>query len=290
MAERVCLIVNPSKAEGLGLDEEARALGVEVIVPEDVGEAVAAAVRRDFARIVVGGGDGTVHAAVGRLLDGAASSEVELGIVPLGTANDFAAALGLPNDPIAALRFAVEATARTTDAGQSACGTFANAVSLGFGADATRGTPSELKGLLGPLAYVVQGIGSFMDARPERARITTPEGQFEAALLVGSVCNGRRVGGFDMAPEARVDDGLLDLVAVVDVSPEQPRTILELAQELSSGEEGAHVRRARAPWFEIEPLEAASQTVNLDGEGYRQRGPNRIEVRPGALRVVRPSS
>ncbi len=292
MVERACFIVNPGKVEGLGLADEARRLDIETIVPEDVGDAVAEAVRKGFARIVVGGGDGTVHAAVRRLLAEEAGREVALGIVPLGTANDFATAIGLPTEPSAALRFAVEGEALATDAGCGTSGCFANAVSLGFGADATRDTPGDLKAVLGPLAYVVRGIGSFMDARPRRARITTPDARFEATLLVGSICNSGRVGGFVMAPTARVDDGLLDLVAVVDVSPEVPGTILELAHELVAGDEGsgAHVRRARAAWIEIEPLEAEAQTVNLDGEGYRQEGSGRIEVLAAALRVVRPTS
>src|SRR6266581_8995063 len=107
--------------------------------------------------LIAAGGDGTLNEVVHGLMDLSEVARPVLGVVPLGTANDFATGCGIPHDPGKALALCIEGKEVAIDVGKANEHWFLNAASIGFGAEITATTPPELKNLLGPVAYTVMG-------------------------------------------------------------------------------------------------------------------------------------
>lgn len=166
--------------------------------------------------LVVAGGDGTLHVVVQRLWGRGALGHTTLGLVPLGTGNDFARAVGVPLDPLEAASAVGDASPRRLDLMvDDSGGVVVNVAHVGLGADAAQGA-TVLKGRLGPLAYplgaLLAGVrdpGWEIEVRVDDA----PLGR-GAVLMVG-IGNGRTIGGgTPLCPDASPEDGLLDVVVV----------------------------------------------------------------------------
>lgn len=170
-------------------------------------------------RIIAGGGDGTINAAVNAIIKNRGEgSDVTLGVCPLGTANDFARGLELPSDDLAeCLRIACTRDGRTMDVGVLNGRHFINVASLGFGAEITATTPLNLKKALGGGAYTLMGLIKALNLKPYPGRLLVPgEDPVEGRMLFAAVGNSHYAGGgFDIAPKAKMDDGLLDLTAIL---------------------------------------------------------------------------
>jgi lipid kinase YegS len=236
------------------------------------------AARRGVDTVVAVGGDGTVNEVVNGL-DG---SDVALGIIPFGTANDFARQVGIPDDADHAMDVVLQRPARSIDTAELNGRRFLNVSSGGVGAEATAETPSDAKEQLGPLAYAITGVRKFADLAPRRARIAGPGLELECEFLLFAVGNARATGGGTLiTPRARVTDGLLD-VCIVEAMPRADfaRMLLKLKKGEHLGEE--RVRYAQLPWVTIAAEEPVS--VNVDGESSDATS-LAYKVRPGDLRV-----
>ena len=189
----------------------------------DPGDLDAALDGLDGRTLVLMGGDGSVHAAVGRLrARGQLDPDRPVGIVPLGTGNDLARTLGVPLDPADAARALLDGTARVLDlVVDDAGGVVVNAVHLGVGAEAAE-RASGLKGRLGKAAYAVGGVLAGAGAAGWNLRVVVDGDPLDLdgeALMVG-VANGRTIGGgAELAPGAEPDDGLLDVVVATSTGP-----------------------------------------------------------------------
>lgn len=169
-----------------------------------------AAVRAKPDRVVVAGGDGTIGCAAlaGRLAD------VPLAVIPIGTANDFARALGIPLDPERAVAIAIEGnTLRTLDLGRFGERPFVNAASAGLSPVASR-RAEPLKPVLGPVAYSVAALGAGLFARPVRCRVRADGCALfsGAAWQVMVALTGAFGGGAEVEADPR--DGVLDVVVI----------------------------------------------------------------------------
>lgn len=213
--------------------------------------------------IIAAGGDGTVHEVV----NGAAGTgwRGPLGVVPLGTANDFAGSLGIPESLPEAFEVAERGATRAVDLPRVNDQYFVNVSTGGFGATATEDTPEEAKRFLGPLAYLITGVQTFSELRPFPARFTTPDGEiFHGDVMLYAVGNGPRTGGgTPLTPGAEFDDGELDVVIV----PGMTRLdFMGLVPRLRSG---AHVEDADVVHLRTDRLVVESEeqmSVNADGE------------------------
>ncbi len=234
-------------------------------------------------RIIAGGGDGTVNEVADALLK--LPRRMDLAIMPLGTANDFATACNIPRDSVAALALAIHGQSRPVDIGKANERHFVNVASGGFGAEVTVDTPVELKNFLGGGAYTLTGLVKAMNFAPYRGKFVTPEGELSGAAIVGAVCNGRQAGGGQvLAPNALIDDGLLDVLIVTDFSARDlPQVVDEI---LNPSPEGEFVMLFQTPWVEMS-AHGKIAPVNLDGEPYRSKV-IRFEVLPGAIDLVLP--
>ncbi|TJZ73789.1 lipid kinase YegS [Chitiniphilus eburneus] len=287
---RIRLIVNgkaalaPELREAVALARNA-GQALEVRVTWEGGDAaryVTEAITDGARSIIAGGGDGTLNEVAGALLDHAAGQRPVLGLLPLGTANDFARGVGIPTDLPAALRLALVGEPRAIDAGRVNDRVFLNMATGGFGTQVTAETPDEQKSALGAFAYLLTGLKRLNAIQADRLRVEGPGFQWEGEFLVLAVGNGIQAGGgHRLCPQALLDDGLLDLriLAGGELLP-------ALLERLLAGEEAERMIGARLPWLTLEtPSEIQ---LNLDGEplaGTRFR----IEALPAALRMRLPA-
>jgi YegS/Rv2252/BmrU family lipid kinase len=257
---RALLVFNPCSGarDAARRDQIVTLLGgaLELEVKELVeGEPAEVFVREAIARgvevIVAAGGDGTVSTCA----SGVIGSPAALGIVPCGTSNSIARALGLPTDVDAACAAIVSGGVRRIDVGRANGHAMVLLASIGFHADTIETTPSETKAALGKLAYVIQGIAKLADFTPFDATIETERGSTRVRAMAITVANlaPRETIFAQGADELIPDDGLLDLtLAAADTTLEALAAGIELAASALTGEEarGAHVgwvrcRRAR---------------------------------------------
>jgi diacylglycerol kinase (ATP) len=196
-------------AEEIGLDAEV--IGTES--KEEMVEVIRQAVREGVKKVAVSGGDGTVHLAVQEL----AKTETTLGIIPQGTANNFATALRLPLDLPSALRVLQDGEVRKVDLGKVENVYFTEAAGVGLFADALAlygvGTNKSL------LRGVYAMLRVFFSASPRRLKLTIDGDQVIERAVMCAVANSYRMGAaVPVAPGAKVTDGELDVVIVGDLT------------------------------------------------------------------------
>ncbi len=292
---RVTIILNPISggrrpADVPGQAEQAAALaasrGVEarVIVTEGAGHArelAAAAAGRGESLVIAWGGDGTVNEVASALV----FSAVSLGILPAGSGNGLARDLGLPTTAQAALLTALEGRCRTIDAGDVDGRFFFNVAGIGLDADvahrfAANGLSRGFRG------YVMAGMQALAAFEPVPCRVVVDDVARATRPLLVALANSRQYGsGALIAPAARLDDGLLD---VVTVEYRPLGATLRRLPSLFSGRiasvPGVHCRTGRDIVIAAEcPLR-----YHLDGEPMQGGSALHARVHPGALRVQVP--
>ena len=234
--------------------------------------------------VIAAGGDGTLNEVVHGLMDLSRATRPILGIVPLGTANDFATGCGIPRDPAKALALCMKGETVLIDVGKANDHWFINAASSGFGAEITATTSPELKRLLGPAAYTLMGAILAINFHHYRGKLILPSREITGTGPVAIVGNGRQTGGgMQVAPRACIDDGLLDVLVVHQIFP---TALLAAARELQQlPTDGEYISYWQTPWLEVHPEEAIP--VNLDGEPL-SFSTVRYEAVPKAVSLIVP--
>jgi lipid kinase YegS len=235
--------------------------------------------------LVAGGGDGTIHEVVNGLMTAEKAPELALGVLPLGTANDFARGCGIPLEPYAALKLASEGTAKAIDIPSANGVHFANVASGGFGAEVTVGTDPQLKKALGGGAYALTGAVTAAKMTPYEGSFVSSEGSAEGSFIALAVGNSRQAGGgFQVTQKAFVDDGLLDLTVVSFFEMRDLGVVVEELRSFDNPDNRfVHYRQLESIEIEV----PGKLPINLDGEPYRWDR-IRFELHPKALRVVLP--
>lgn len=271
------ILLNGEKADDRAITEAIDAMqtqGYDLLVqvteqPGDEKRLIDEALRAGVDGIVAVGGDGTLNDVLHGLYEAEALDRCAVGVVPKGTANDFATACGIPlNDPLKALKLAVEVPLTRIDIGCVNDRFFINAASGGYGAEITATTPPNMKKMLGGFAYLVNGLMHIPELEGKHTRVTAPGFAWEGKMVGFTVANGRLAGGgFRVAPHALLDDGLLDLTLFPEV--EEGGWAGVVGDLLASEEEGVHeyLVTCRASRFEMTVQEALH--VNLDGEPFQ---------------------
>jgi diacylglycerol kinase (ATP) len=236
---------------------------VDVRVTFERGDAVAlarAAATEGADVVAAVGGDGTLNEVVNGL-DG---TDTPLGVIPLGTANDFARQAGIPGDADHAMDVILLRKPVRIDTASLNGRRFLNVSTGGIGAEATAETPSQIKHALGHFAYAISGLRKLADFEPNHAVFRGGGYVLEVDFLMFAVGSAMSTGGGTMVtPHASTTDGLLDL-CVVERMPrrEFARTVLRLRRGEHVGEEGVHY--VRVSELTIESSKPIS--VNVDGE------------------------
>jgi YegS/Rv2252/BmrU family lipid kinase len=296
-ARKAAVVVNTGSRNGATCYQEAldtlTELGVPVATAHAVTESadIEPTLRRvrdeDHDLIIVGGGDGTLSCAAGLV---AGTGQV-LGVLPLGTANDFARTLQVPGELARACETLSEGKVVDIDVGRVNGRPFLNVASVGLSVGVTEALTARLKRRLGPLAYPVATLRAYRDHKPFRARLEFPDGDHETVelgdLLQVTVGNGRYYGGGNaVSPTAGIDDHSLDISAIVRGKPLEH---LRIARRLRDGSFVAHpnVRYLTAQHMRL--VTEPSLPVNMDGE-IAGTTPTRFTIERNAVHVVVPTN
>jgi lipid kinase YegS len=280
MTDNTVFVLHRKSANEEYVKDAVRALRKEghdfrVLVPFNKKEKpriVREAIESGATRIIAGGGDGTINAIANAIIgSGKNKPDVTLGICPLGTANDFARGCDLPfEDKTECLRIALTRDGREIDVGRLNGRNFVNVASLGFGAEITATTPINLKKALGGAAYTLMGMVKALDLSPYPGEVHVPgEEPSKGSMLFAAVGNNHFAGGgFDVAPMAKIDDGLLDLTAI---RVDRGFQLSNLANELENpmNPDNKHVAYRQLAEFTIKSEQKLH--CNLDGEPVHKK-------------------
>lgn len=247
---------------------------------EDLQKTAQQAAATGYDRLFVAGGDGTAHAAI----NGLYGSSMALGIIPTGNGNDLSLSLGIPRDPIAAVHFLLQAPVGEMDVVRAGNVVYAGVAGVGFDAAVNRRANSWPGWLQGHLRYWLAGFLTKPAYAPQRYELVIDSEEHRGEALWISFANTPRYGGgLRVAPQARFDDGLLDVCLVEPMSFTQ---LLDLYPAIYRGEHltSPLVRTFRAR----EVVVRAPGGAELYGDGERLgETPVRLRVEPRALRVLR---
>lgn len=293
---RARLIVNPSSGNERGsasmellnsrLRERFPSLEIALTTADgDAERAAAIAVGDGCDTLFIGGGDGTLNEVLNGVMSAGGLAATTFGVVPLGTGNDFAAALGIPTAIDEALDVLLGGTVLPVDVGEVNGRAFVNVSGGGFIAEVSQAVTPQLKTIAGRLAYLVGGAQVLFEYEPFRATVAIePAGDPTTLdLYAFAVCNSRLIGGGRLiAPDAIVDDGLLDVCLIGAMSAME---LVALARKVAGGDhvDDPRVRYERASSVRIELDREV--TINTDGEVLFARRCD-YSVRPRAAKFL----
>jgi lipid kinase YegS len=289
------MILNGKEAANLALREAVsqireRGYSVEVRVTWEAGDAArfaSEAIEDGLGTIIAAGGDGTINDVVNGLMKTDEHPDISLGIVPLGTANDFATGCGIPTDNLLdALRLAAEGDAQRLDVGKVNDRFFINVASGGFGAEVTTKTPKDMKKILGGMAYSLTGLVMAVSMTPYRGKLSVPgEATKYGELVYLAVGNGRQAGGgLQVAPQAYLNDGLLDVLGIRYVEPREFGVLMTELMHVGD-EHNRYVFSRRLSSFTLHTMDWMQ--FNLDGEPL-QGTTFEFDTLPQCLPVILP--
>ncbi|WP_041523010.1 lipid kinase YegS [Gilvimarinus agarilyticus] len=252
----------------------------------DVARLVREACADGVRRLVIAGGDGTVNEMVNAQMLLPPEQRLPFAIIPMGTANDFATAAKVPGDYAHALTLAQTGEPTDIDVIQANQGYFINVASGGFGAQVTASTPTALKNCLGGGAYTLSGLVQALRFTPHKGRIKYADNEWHDEIIVSAVCNGSQAGGGQvLAEHAKIDDGLLNTVAIRRFPAEAFTQVLKELQQPASDNE--YVKAFSCEWIEWQSQ--MPMPINLDGEPIKSNN-IRFSVCPAAIPVILPAN
>jgi YegS/Rv2252/BmrU family lipid kinase len=283
------MLVNPNARRGATALEPVvarlQAGGIDVRVErfETPGEVSRDIVRRrhEADLVIVCGGDGTIRSAASGVIE----TGLPMGILPMGTANDLARTLAIPDDLEAAVDIIVAGASRRIDLGEVNGEPFFNVASLGLSTDLARGLTPEAKRRWGKLGYALAAIKVMLAARPFRAIITSKSDRVRVRTLQIAVGNGVHYGGGTVIhADATIEDGHLDLYSL------ELKNVWKFGLMLGAFRRGEHgawdeVRTVKCTEFDIRTRKP--RPINTDGDIVTQT-PAHFVIRPSAVEVFAP--
>jgi len=289
--KKVKFIYNPYSGENLILSNLDKIIKIHqqagyTIIPyridkdSDVIEAFDDFKEINYSYVLIAGGDGTVDGVVNAMAKVGVS--VPIGIIPVGTANDFAKFLGMSLNIEKACKQILSSEVTAVDLGSINDKYFVNVASAGLFTDVSQKTDVNLKNTIGKLAYYVKGLEELPNFRNIDIKIKSKEMEFEGSMYFMLVFNGQTAGGFKLAYQSDPSDGLLDVIIFKAISI---RELLPLFVKVLRGE---HLDSDNVIYFKTDNLEIECHediVTDIDGE----KGPDfplNIKCKKGALKVL----
>ncbi|MFC4600332.1 diacylglycerol kinase [Cohnella hongkongensis] len=249
----------------------------------DATQAAKEAAERGFDMVISAGGDGTLNEVVNGL--SACETRPALGILPLGTTNDFARAHGIPRKWEKACDLITRRYTKPVDVGQANDRYFINIAGGGSLTELTYEVPSKLKTMVGQLAYYMKGLEKITRLHPTRMHIRAEGyGEFDEEFMLFLIANSNSVAGFDrLAPNASTNDGVFDVLALRKCSLAE---FIRLATIVLRGEEitdDPHVIHFQTNRVEVNSDDRVQ--LNVDGE-FGGTLPCTFNLLPAHLNII----
>ncbi|WP_072888652.1 diacylglycerol kinase [Ornithinibacillus halophilus] len=228
----------------------------------DAIEAAKTAVERRYDVVVAAGGDGTINEVINGLAE--QDYRPKLGIIPMGTTNDFARALSIPRDIDKAVDIILKDQSLLLDIGKVNDHYFMNIAGGGKLTELTYDVPSKLKTMIGQLAYYMKGIEMLPSLKPAHARIEYDGQVIDEDIMLFLVSNSNSVGGFEkLAPDASLTDGYFDLIIL------RKTNLAEFIRIASLALRGAHLEDDQVIYVKAKKITVIpdeKMQLNIDGE------------------------
>lgn len=288
--KKVKFIYNPFSGENVILEQLDKVIKIHQqhgysVVPyridkeSDVGEALDY-IDDEYYYILIAGGDGTVDSVVNAMKE--RNIDLPIGILPVGTANDFAKFIGIPQDVGKACIQILKSRPKKVDIGRINQKYFVNVASTGLFTDVSQKTDANLKNTIGKLAYYLKGIEQLPNFRKLKVKITSKDFEYDGHMYLMLVFNGQTAGNFKLARKADVTDGYLDVIVFKAVSI---KDLIPLFIKVLRGE---HLDSSKVIYYKtkdlmIETLEDIA--TDIDGE----KGPDfplHIKCVKGGIKVL----
>lgn len=220
--KKVKFIYNPYAGDNYIMDKLDEVIDVHQkhgyrVVPERLDEEHNMAVAMEdihegYSQILIAGGDGTVDILINYMME--RDIRLPIGILPMGTANDYAKYIGIPKDISKALEKMFRLPPMKMDVGKINEKYFINVASTGLLTDVSQKTHSELKNAIGKLAYYIKGLEQIPTFRKIPVKFTSEEKKYDGDMYALLVFNGRTAGNLDFAYKSKANDGLLDVILI----------------------------------------------------------------------------
>lgn len=220
--KKVKFIYNPYAGDNYIMDKLDEVIDVHQkhgyrVVPERLDEEHNMAVAMEdihegYSQILIAGGDGTVDILINYMME--RDIRLPIGILPMGTANDYAKYIGIPKDISKALEKMFRLPPMKMDVGKINDKYFINVASTGLLTDVSQKTHSELKNAIGKLAYYIKGLEQIPTFRKIPVKFTSEEKKYDGDMYALLVFNGRTAGNLDFAYKSKANDGLLDVILI----------------------------------------------------------------------------
>lgn len=230
--------------------------------------------------ILVAGGDGTVDSVVNAMKE--RNIDIPIGILPVGTANDFGKFINMPSDIQEACKQILDSKPVPVDVGKINDKYFVNVASTGLFTDVSQKTDVNLKNTIGKLAYYLKGLEELPNFRNLKIKLTSKERSYNGDMYLILIFNGKTAGNFNLATQAEVDDGKLDVIIFKAVA------IIELIPLFIKILKGEHLDSDKVVYFKTDDLYIESDediVTDIDGE----KGPDfplRIQCIKGGIKLL----
>ena len=237
----------------------------------------------EYCQILAAGGDGTINFCVNAMIKN--GIDLPLGILPAGTANDFAYYFGIPTDIEKMIEVAAGSYMIPADVGVANGRYFINVAAIGQVVDVSQKTDPTLKNTLGVLAYYLTGLSEFTTLKPVKVRLTTKDKTYNEKMYFMVVMNGRSAGGFkNVSPDSDINDGKLDVMLFREIPTlEMPSFFVRVLQ-------GKHLKSDHVLHFQTDELLLESDQdlpTDIDGE-HGEKLPLSFSVLHNRLNVMSP--
>lgn len=227
-----------------------------------IDEALSKIDQNEYDRIIAAGGDGTMNLCVNAMVKH--DIHLPMGLLPSGTANDFAYYFELPTGVEALLDIALGDKTTKADVGKVNDRYFINVAALGAMVDVSQRTDPNLKNALGTMAYYLKALTELPQIHPMNVRLTTPDKIYEEQIYFMVVMNGESAGGFrKLSPNSSISDGKLDVVAF------RKMPLVEFGPLLFEVVNGRHPENKNVLYFQTDSLKIESDEdidTDIDGE------------------------
>lgn len=290
--KKIMMIYNPTSGEGTiteklediiklhqdeGYDLVLKEINEELNLDDDLLE-----INEEFSHILVAGGDGTVNMLVNALIR--LNINIPLGVIPSGTANDFASHIGMSGDVLDCCRRILASNPRKIDIGKINDRHFINVASMGLFTDVSQKTNQSLKSTIGKMAYFLKGLQEIPNFKKVPIRLKSKEFNFEGEVYVVLIFNGNSAGSLDIAYNADFSDGKLD---VIILNPESLLEIFPLLMKLIMKKniaDSVGITYFQTDYLSLE-TDMKELTTDIDGE-YGPELPLDIQCLKGRLEIL----
>lgn len=216
---------------------------------------------RSYAYILIAGGDGTVDSVVNAMME--KGIKLPIGILPVGTANDFGKVLKIPQNIKKACKKIVEFKPEKVDIGKINDKYFVNVASSGLFTDVSQKTDVHLKNTIGKLAYYIKGLEEIPNFRKLKVKVTSEEYNYDGNMYLMLVFNGKTAGNLNLATRSDVQDGMLDIIIFKAVQ------VIELLPLFLKVLRGEHLDSNKVVYFKSDRVKIECNediVTDIDGE------------------------